>query len=384
MSSCNALCKDGSSISDSVEEILSLTPLIDGHDDLPIAIRFFYQNKIYNENFTFDTELMGHVDLPRLRKGRVGGTFWSIYVDCPGTDNNFTDAVYYKDVHDALQQIDLVHRLVAAYPDDLELALTPSAAVKAHADHKVASMMGVEGLHMIGNSASTLRLYHALGVRYVTLNHNCNNKYSDSALPADAPFWNGLSKDGEAIIKEMNRLGMMVDLAHTSKDTMVDTLSVTRAPVIFSHSSAFAICHSPRNVPDDVLHLVKDNGGVVMVNFYPEFVHCGPGINPEDATIDDVADHILHIAELIGWEYVGIGSDFDGIPIVPKGLEDTSKFPALFEILMSRGMTVEQGRMLAGENVLRVWRDVEKVARKMFEEGVQPLEDTVKQLQFEM
>lgn len=226
------------SIDQRVENILKSTPLIDGHDDLPIHIREFYHNNIYSANFTFSESIIGHVDIPRLHQGRVGGTFWSIFTSCPNTSNDFSDGVYAKNVHDTLQQIDLVHRLVDAYPDDLQLALTPGAARKAHAENKVASAMGVEGLHMIGNSAATLRLYHQLGVRYVTLNHNCNNKYSDGALPADAPFWNGLSADGENIVREMNRLGMLVDLAHTSKETMIHTLKTTRAPVMFSHSSA--------------------------------------------------------------------------------------------------------------------------------------------------
>lgn len=228
------------SIDQRVEHILRSTPLIDGHDDLPIYIRAVYHNSIYNANFTFGESLRGHVDIPRLRQGRVGGTFWSIYTDCPSnaTPNDFSDGVYATNVHDTLQQIDLVRRLVDAYPDALQLALGPRAARKAHAEGKIASAMGVEGLHMIGNSAATLRLYHQLGVRYVTLNHNCNNKYSDSALPADAPFWHGLSADGEDIVREMNRLGMLVDLAHTSKETMIHTLKTTRAPVMFSHSSA--------------------------------------------------------------------------------------------------------------------------------------------------
>lgn len=224
-----------------VEHILRSTPLIDGHNDFPIHIRAAYHNNIYSANFTFSESLHGHVDIPRLREGRVGGTFWSIYTDCPRsstTPNDFSDGVYATNVHDTLQQIDLVRRLVDAYPDTLQLVPGPAAARKAHAENKIASAMGLEGLHMIGNSAATLRLYYQLGVRYVTLNHNCNNKYSDSALPADAPFWHGLSADGEDIVREMNRLGMLVDLAHTSKETMIHTLKTTRAPVIFSHSSA--------------------------------------------------------------------------------------------------------------------------------------------------
>ncbi|CUS12594.1 unnamed protein product [Tuber aestivum] len=352
-----------------VERILGLTPLIDGHNDLPFAIRVLFENRIYGSNFTFDTSLPYQVDLPRLKKGRVGGAFWSVFVPCPDT-KEIDDKVYYPSVQTTLQQIDLVHRLINVYPD-LALTSSPLAARHVHRHGKIASVMGAEGLHQIGNSASNLRLYHSLGVRYVTLTHNCNNRYADSALPLNNTLWGGLSDDGRDIVKEMNRLGMIVDLSHTSHDTQMDTFKVTRAPVIYSHSSAHAVCDHPRNVKDEALERVRENNGVVMVNFYPVFVKCGGG----EAGLEDVADHVEYIGKKIGWEHVGIGSDFDGIGKVPVGLEDVSKYPKLFEELLRRGVTDRQAGLIAGENVLRVWRDVEKVSRKMSREGVEPLED---------
>jgi membrane dipeptidase len=253
------------------------------------------------------------------------------------------------------------------------LALTPTSHAVQHTRRhgSIASILGVEGLHQIGNSASTLRLYHSLGARYVTLTHNCNNKYADSALPVNNTRWGGLSKDGKDLVKEMNRMGMIVDLSHTSHDTQLDALNSTRAPVMFSHSSAYALCPHPRNVKDDVLRKVQKNGGVVMVNFYPGFVTC----NDKNATLEDVANHVEYIGRAIGWEHVGIGSDFDGIPATPKGLEDVSKFPKLFAELLRRGVTDHQAKLVAGQNLLRVWREVEKISLKMRWEKVKPLED---------
>lgn len=272
-------------------------------------------------------------------------------------------------MHDTIQQIDLVHRLIDAYPS-LELTPTPNALRHAQLHNKIASVIGVEGLHQIGNSASTLRLYYSRGARYVTLTHNCNNKYADSALPENNTVWGGLSKDGKDMVKEMNRLGMMVDLSHTHYKTQLDALNVTRAPVIYSHSSAYALCPHPRNVRDEVLQKVKSNGGVVMVNFYPGFVTCN-----NSATLEDVANHVEYIGNKIGWEHVGIGSDFDGIPTVPKGLEDVSKFPELFAELLRRGVTDRQAKLVAGENLLRVWKEVERVSFRMKWGKVKPLED---------
>lgn len=315
--------------------LINLHAFADGHNDLPSLIRTFYGNQIENNaNFTFNESLPNHVDLPRLRRGGVGGTFWSVFVQCPESDTDshgaeFGDDLYAESVHQTLQQIDLVKRLIKNFPNDLQLTTSSRCLStctrsrhyecgnewRSHEKSPIFSMIGAEGLHQIGNSASTLRLYYELGVRYVTLTHGCNNKYADSATSPNGPRWGGLSEDGKKMIKEMNRLGMLVDLSHVSADVMRDVLqgpSASRAPVMFSHSSAYALCPHPRNVPDDVLHLVRKNRGVVMVNFYNGFVSCGPGKTPEDATLSMVADHIEYIGKLIGWENVGIGSDFDG------------------------------------------------------------------------
>jgi membrane dipeptidase len=257
------------------------------------------------------------------------------------------------------------------------------------------SPLGIEGLHQIGNSPSNLRAYHALGVRYATLTHNCGNRYADAALWENplrkAPaVHKGVSPAGHELVGEMNRLGMIVDLSHTSVDTMLDVLggnpdkwTGSRAPVIFSHSSAFAVCPHPRNVPDHVLQLVKKTGSVVMVNFSPDFVSCKesgredglPDFDEEKATLEHVVDHIVYIGELIGYEHVGLGSDFDGIPSTPKGLDDVSKFPDLVAELLRRGVSDGDAGKVVGGNVLRVWGAVDEVAKRLQKEGAPVLED---------
>lgn len=273
-------------------------------------------------------------------------------------------------VHDTFQQIDLVHRMVNEFPQHLQLASSADDAweIFKHSD-KISSLLGVEGLHQIGNGASVLRLYHQLGVRYITLTHACHNKYADSASP-DTPLHHGLSSAGEEVVREMNRVGLMVDLAHTSSETMVDALRVSSAPVIFSHSSSYSVCPHERNVPDDVLLQLKANGGVIMVTFLPDYVNCD---NPADASLSDVADHIEYIGELIGYQHLGLGSDFDGMPNGPKQLEDVSKYPALVEELLNRGLSAEDLKGLVGGNVLRVLQEVELEAER--QRDVKPLED---------
>ncbi|KAF3396059.1 hypothetical protein F1880_007202 [Penicillium rolfsii] len=348
--------------------------LLDGHNDFPIWIRAFYQNHIYQENFTHDP-LFGQVDFTRLAQGRLRGQFWSVYVECPKADpDDQSDETYFEILRDTIQQIDLVHRLIKAHPDALAL-VDSSAGVQEifQSDRtRIASMLGVEGLHQIANSASVLRLYHALGVRYVTLTHECHNAFADSATPP-TPQHQGLSPAGRTLIREMNRIGMLVDLAHVSHATMRDALAVTRAPVIFSHSSAFAVCPHERNVPDDVLELVRLNAGVVMVSFYPEYTYCA---DPARASIDDVADHIQYIGHRIGYQHVGLGSDFDGMPTGVRGLKDVSHYPDLIRMLLDRGVPVKEMAGVIGANVLRVLGAAEDVAASMAEE--EPLEDTVK------
>lgn len=304
-----------------------------------------------------------------------------------------------------LSQIDLLRRLTAAYPDvfsspDLN---SSTAADTFDIHHRLISPIGIEGLHQIGNSLSNLRLYYSLGVRYATLTHNCHNEYADAALVTNAsgqtvastPLWGGVSQIGQTLIHEMNRLGMLVDLAHVSKDTMIDVLggrpekwTGSRAPVIFSHSSAFALCPHPRNVADDVLELVKRTNSLVMVNFSPDFISCTPSNSttglpdfyPPNSTVHQVARHVKYIGDTIGYHHVGLGSDFDGILETPRGLEGVGKYPDLISELLEMGVTDEEASWLVGRNVLRVWRDADAVASKMKAEAVKPAEDTVKEL----
>ncbi|KAF7596907.1 hypothetical protein BBP40_011952 [Aspergillus hancockii] len=388
-------------VEERVEKILRKTPLIDGHDDLPILIRAYYGNHIYQKNFTTDFVhggFPGHVDLPRLSKGRVGGTFWSVFVQCPKDWEDFSDANYALSIRQTIEQVDLWLRLQKAYPDTFSPPPNGTTALQPFLDGKIISPMGIEGLHSIGNSLAYLRHFYAQGVSYATLTHNCHNRYADAAvteLPdggvkkAD-PLWHGVSEAGKALVFEMNRLGMIVDLSHVSADTMRDVLgggkddwTGSSAPVIFSHSSAYAVCPHPRNVPDDVLKLVKSRNSLVMVNFAPDFVSCTAGDNPngipdfdpEHSTLEHVVDHIMHIGELIGFDHVGFGSDFDGIESVPRGLDDVSKFPDLVAELLRRGVSDEEASKVVGGNLLRVWKEVDRVALKLQAEGALPVED---------
>ncbi|KAE8336696.1 hypothetical protein BDV24DRAFT_141281 [Aspergillus arachidicola] len=384
-----------------VDNILQKTPLIDGHDDLPILIRFKYGNHIYQDDFT--TKFVhggfpGHVDLPRLSKGKVGGTFWSVFVECPKDWQNFSDANYALSVRQTMEQVDLWLRLQQAYPDTFSAPPNGTTALQPFLDGKIISPMGMEGLHSIGNSLAHLRHFYAQGVSYATLTHNCHNRYADAAvteLPDGSvkkadPLWHGVSEAGKALVSEMNRLGMIVDLSHVSAETMRDVLGAGKddwtgssAPVIFSHSSAYAVCPHPRNVPDDVLQLVKSRNSLVMVNIAPDFVSCKasdnpsglPDFVPENATLEHVADHIMHIGQLIGFDHVGFGSDFDGIGSVPRGLDDVSKFPDLVAELLRRGVSDEDAGKVVGGNLLRVWRDVDRIALDKQANGALPLED---------
>lgn len=371
-----------------VREVLQEVPLIDGHNDAPYAIKDRFANHLGDFDFS-DTEALErpmHTDLRRLREGGVGGQFWSVWVP---TDLGGAEAVVA-----VLEQIDLVHRLAAHYPDDLEIALTADDVVRIHADGKIASLIGVEGGHSIDSSLAVLRMLYDLGARYMTLTHWENVPWADAATAS--PEHDGLTPFAELVVKEMNRLGMLVDLSHVSADVMHDALEITRAPVIFSHSDAFALNPYPRNVPDDVLRDMPENGGVVMVNFCsfflsrevtdrqadrdaeqarletlfpgdPKVVEAGldswKAENPIPAvTLDDVADHLDHIVEVAGIDHVGLGSDFDGVRNVPEGLEDVSGYPALLVVLLERGWSRSDIARLAGLNLLRVMRQAEEVA----------------------
>ncbi|OTA92438.1 hypothetical protein M434DRAFT_387238 [Hypoxylon sp. CO27-5] len=361
-----------------VEAVLAAAPLIDGHNDFAIWIRAFYHNHIYAKNFTSSKELYGQVDFPRLKQGRLRGQFWSVYVECPKSpEANFSDSDYYESIHDTLQQIDLVHRLTQEFPESLTSVSTSSDVWdRFHGRNpQIAGLLGIEGLHQIGNSVSVLRIYHALGVRYATLTHTCHNAYADSSEAEGRPAHGGLSEAGKRIVREMNRLGMIVDLSHTSFDTQRDALAVSKAPVLFSHSGAFSVCSHVRNVPDDVLHLLARNDGVVMITFYPEHVYCA---DPARAALSHVVDHMQYVGELIGYRHVGIGSDFDGMPRGPKGLDDVSKYPDLVAELLRRGVSRPDVEGIIGRNVLRILGDVERVASEL--KGVKPLEDDVKDM----
>ena len=293
-----------------------------------------------------------------------------------------------------------MNRLKTSYPAVFSPSGNSTTALAAFKRGQIISPLGVEGLHQIGNSIANLRAYHSLGVRYVTLNHNCPNRYADAAIwerpVRKAPsFWGGVSPAGRAVVAEMNRLGLLVDLSHTSAETMVDVLgggtghgaswAGSRAPVIFSHSSAYAVCPHPRNVPDHVLELVKRRRSLVMINFAPDFVSCVesddpsglPTFYPANSTLAHVATHILHIGGLVGFDHVGLGSDFDGIGSTPEGLADVSKYPDLVAELLRRGVSDEDAAKVVGGNLLRVWKEVDEVALKLQAEGVLPLEDEI-------
>ena len=346
--------------------VLATTPLIDGHNDLPWAIR-------ESETAPHDVEapahdLRGstpfHTDIARLRAGRVGGQFWSVYIPFEATAEGAAKV--------QLEQIDIANQIIEKYPDALELALSTSDLEAAFGRGRIGSMLGMEGGHAIENSLGALRAYYAMGVRYMTLTHNGTLDWADSCC--DEARHGGLSEFGKEVVREMNRMGMLVDLSHTSPETMNDVLDVAEAPVIWSHASARGVHDHARNVPDQVLRRLPENGGVVMVTFVPGFL-----TSNDEATIADVADHIDHIANIAGVDHVGIGSDFDGIESTPVGLEDVSTYPVLFAELSRRGWTEEDLAKLAGENVLRAWREAETAARRLQRER-EPSTKTIEQL----
>ncbi len=347
--------------------VLARVPLIDGHNDLPWTVREFKDAPRDAVAYDLRTTRSGHTDLPRLRAGRLGAQFWSVYV--PG------DRPPAAMVQLQLEQIDLARAIVAAYPDDMTLVLGADELERAFRAGKIASLLGAEGGHTIADSLAVLRSYHALGVRYLTLTHNVHTRWADcAALP---PRHGGLTRFGEEVVREMNRLGMLVDLSHVADATMDDALRISAAPVIFSHSSARALTHVPRNVPDDILRRVTNNGGIVMVTFLPAYVsqevaddrlrrkQGKPAATPPPrATLAQVADHIEHVRRIAGVDHVGIGGDFDGMSSAPLGLEDVSKYPQLFAELARRGWTDTDLEKLAGRNLLRVLRAAEAVARQ--------------------
>ena len=329
-----------------IERILSQVPLIDGHNDLPGQIRDIQTPEGDVGLYDLRQATSGDTDIPRLRQGLVGAQFWSVHV-------NVEDPTPAKQ---QLEQIDIAHRIFETYPDELEFAGSASDIQRVFGAGKIASLLGIEGGHVIENSLGTLRAFYRAGVRYMGLTHFSNTDWADSST--DEVVNDGLSPFGEEVVREMNRMGMLVDLAHTSPATMSDALNLVEAPVIFSHAGAQALADHPRNVPDSILRRLTENGGVVMQVFYPPYI----SVDDSVASISDVADHIEHIRTVAGINHVGIGSDFDGIPTYVEGLEDVSTFPALFMELARRGWTDQALSKLAGENLLRVMRETEAVA----------------------
>lgn len=373
--------------------ILKQVPLIDGHNDVPWQYRKRTSNDFSALDLAHDTAGLQpamHTDIPRLRAGCVGGQFWSVYVP---TKLSGAEAV-----QATLEQIDVVYRMCARYPETFELALTADDVARIHRKGRIASLIGIEGGHSINNSLATLRMMYRLGARYMTLTHVKNTDWADAA--GDVAKHHGLTPFGEDVVREMNRLGMLVDLSHVTDDVMRDALRVSQAPVIFSHSSARAVCNHVRNVPDDVLRLTATNGGVVMVCFLPSYVtevdrkdgeqaraerdrlvelhgddvaKVNAGMaewrkthpDPAASTLRDVADHIDHIRKVIGVDHIGIGGDFDGFTGGVRGLEDVSKYPDLLAELLRRGYSKDDVKKIAGLNVLRALRGAERVAQKL-------------------
>jgi membrane dipeptidase len=368
--------------------ILERTPLVDGHNDLPWALRQNHGNDPHAVDLTanLDDSTRLHTDIPRLRAGGVGAQFWSVYVPASMSPPDAAVATF--------EQIDTVKRMVAAHPGVFEIATTAADIERIHRRGKIASLIGMEGGYSIDDSLGLLREFYDSGARYITLTHSKTTTWADSAT--DTPKWGGLSPFGEDVVREMNRLGMMVDLSHVSEETMLDAMRVSDAPVIFSHSSARGVTDHPRNVPDSVLRLMAEDGGVVMVTFVPGFVSETvrawsadrsaeaarlASLNPGDpgavtagmtawmaahpiptATIADVVAHIQHVRDVAGIDHVGIGGDFDGVDALPIGLEGVDAYPRLLAALMANGWSEADIRKLAGENALRVMRAVEAVA----------------------
>jgi len=357
--------------------------VIDGHNDLPWTMKT-KAGSSFDQADIAKPQPQFHTDIPRLRQGGVGAQFWSVYVPSETRKQR-------RALHDVLEQIDLVKRMVRRYPDTFEMAYTVDDIERIHKQGKIASMIGVEGGHAIENSLGVLRVLYSLGTRYMTLTHSDTLDWADSAT--DTQKHKGLTPFGENVVRTMNELGMLVDISHVSVDTMKDALRISKAPIIASHSSAYAVAKHSRNVPDDVLKLVKQNGGVIMVNYYSGFVvpksaermakmfdvrrdlrekypnqtEFNKALNRwrknnpiEPGTIHDVVDHIDHIAKVAGVDHVGLGSDFDGVSMLPKQLQDVSTYPYITQALLNRGYSADEIKKILGENVLRAFRRADR------------------------
>ncbi|CAF2405730.1 unnamed protein product [Rotaria sp. Silwood2] len=357
-------------------DILTQNPLIDGHNDWASVIRAILRNNISDHDLYNMTQYdrknntPSQTDITRLRKGLVGGQFWSIYTSCV---HQGKDAII-----SFMEQIDLMNRIIEKYSDVFQLVKTADEIRQAFQAKRIASLFGVEGGQSIESTFSILRLFYQMGVRYMTLTHNCNTPWADQNQVDRANSIliknNGLTEFGKKIITEMNRLGMLIDLSHVSKKTMLDVLNITRSPVIFSHSSAWALCNHSRNVQDDVLQLIKSNRGIVMVAFTPGFITCN---NEYTVKIPDVAEHINYVRNVAGIDSVGIGADYDGIDETPEGLEDVSTYPKIIEYLISQGNWTDDDIIkLIGGNILRVIEENEKIARDL-QKIMKPFEDLI-------
>ena len=388
----NALCgqdlteRSSIVVSDRAIEIHRSAPVIDGHNDLPWTLR-----EVGGLTDRYDLRQPQpefHTDIPRLRAGGVGAQFWSVYVPVSTMQQG-------SSLTATLEQIELVRQICRRYPETFELALCTADIERIRSEGKIASMIGVEGGHSIENSINVLRQLYSDGARYMTLTHSKSLDWADSCT--DLTKCGGLSEFGEEVVREMNRLGMLVDISHVSADCMRDVLQVSTAPIIFSHSSVYAIANHPRNVPDDVLRLTKQNGGVVMINFYNAYVHPAAAersreyyalksdlekrypndqghvdselkkwlvgnADTNECTVHDVIDHIDYVSKLIGVDHVGLGSDFDGVPRLPKQLEDVAAYPVITQGLIDRGYSDEDIRKVLGDNLMRVFRQAEEVA----------------------
>ena len=360
--------------------LLADRPIIDGHNDLPWEIRVWPESMMDVDKYPLRTRAPGHTDFARLKAGGVGGQFWSVYIPGEAKDSGYARM--------QLEQIDIARRMIAKYPDALQLALSADDVVAARKAGRVASLIGMEGGHAIENSLGALRMYYALGARYLTLTHNVTIEWADAAL--DVAKHDGLTDFGRDVVREMNRLGMIVDLSHVSPATMSDVLDVAAAPVMFSHSSARALLDIGRNVPDSILARMPKNGGVVMVTFVGSFLtdrgmpewsrlerEALAGITDTTvqrraraafekrypkprATVADVANHIEHVRKVAGVDHVGLGGDYDGTTELPVGMDDVSTYPVLFAELIRRGWSDADLLKLAGGNILRVLREVER------------------------
>nr|ABV48726.1 dipeptidase [Penicillium lilacinoechinulatum] len=361
--------------------LLAEVPLIDGHNDFPYMIRGWLQNQINGQESTIRDMPIGQTDILRLKAGSVGAQFWSAFVPCPKPEEQEQGCVV--QLHKTIQQIDIIHRLIDAFPETLVFADSAASIIEGFRSGRIASLIGVEGLHQIGNSFSALRMFHRLGVRYVTLTHNCHNVFADAAVNSaqTTSFWpvqerRKASQRNESYWNASHILDLtrIIDLSHTSHAVQEKVLRISEAPVIYSHSSSYTLCPHPRNVTYDNLRLLQDNGGIIMICFLRELTDTKPD---SGATLSRVIDHIIDVGKMIGYSHVGIGSDFDGMLRGPDGLEDVTQYPSLVEGMLSRGIAEDDVKNVMGLNLIRVMGEVEKVSEKMKAETKESLGDDI-------